>query len=60
LADGGSVWDMFLREVKRQNRNGTQVSYLQLVHNEWDGAARAVSSRKSCARCPARGSPAGA
>jgi hypothetical protein len=21
---------MFLREVKRQNRNGTQVSYLQL------------------------------
>ena len=31
---------MFLREVKRQNRNGTQVSYLQLVHNEWDGAAR--------------------
>lgn len=27
---------MFLREVKRSNRNGTQVSYLQLVHNEWD------------------------
>src|SRR4029079_7801020 len=23
-----------------QNRNGTQVSYLQLVHNEWDPAAR--------------------
>jgi len=34
------VWDMFLREVKRQNRNGTQVSYLQLVHNDWDAAAR--------------------
>ncbi len=34
------VWDMFLREVKRQNRNGTHVSYLQLVHNEWDPAAR--------------------
>ena len=31
---------MFLREVKRQNRNGTQVSYLQLVHNDWDPAAR--------------------
>ena len=31
---------MFLREVKRQNRNGTQVSYLQLAHNEWDAAAR--------------------
>jgi len=31
---------MFLREVKRENRNGTQVSYLQLVHNAWDPAAR--------------------
>ena len=31
---------MFLREVKRENRNGTQVSYLQLVHNDWDAAAR--------------------
>jgi hypothetical protein len=31
---------MFLREVKRQNRNGSNVSYLQLVHNEWDSAAR--------------------
>lgn len=34
------VWDMFLREVKRENRNGTRVSYLQLVHNDWDPAAR--------------------
>jgi hypothetical protein len=31
---------MFLREVKRLNRDGSQVSYLQLVHNEWDSAAR--------------------
>jgi hypothetical protein len=31
---------MFLREVKRTNRNGSQVSYLQLVHNEWDAAAQ--------------------
>ena len=31
---------MFLREVKRQNRDGSQVSYLQLVHNAWDPAAR--------------------
>jgi Transposase DDE domain len=38
--DGDTVWDMFLREVKRDNRNGTQVSYLQLVHNDWDPAAR--------------------
>jgi hypothetical protein len=40
--DSDTVWDMFLREVKRQNRNGTQVCYmyLQLVHNDWDPAAR--------------------
>jgi hypothetical protein len=31
---------MFLREVKRQNRNGSQVPYLQLVHSDWDSAAR--------------------
>jgi hypothetical protein len=37
---GDTVWYMFLREVKRENRNGTQVSYLQLVHNDWDPAAR--------------------
>jgi hypothetical protein len=30
---------MFLREVKRRNRNGSEVSYLQLAHNEWDSAA---------------------
>jgi hypothetical protein len=38
--DSDTVWDMFLREVKRENRNGTQVSYLQLVHNDWDSATR--------------------
>jgi hypothetical protein len=31
---------MFLREVKRRNRDGSQVAYLQLAHNEWDPAAR--------------------
>jgi hypothetical protein len=31
---------MFLREVKRRNKNGSQVCYLQLVHNEWDPAAQ--------------------
>jgi hypothetical protein len=36
---------MFLREVKRANKNGTQVSYLQLVHNEWDPAARASRTK---------------
>jgi hypothetical protein len=36
---------MFLREVKRQNKNGTQVSYLQLVHNEWDPTAQASRTK---------------
>jgi IS4 transposase len=36
---------MFLREVKRENRNGTRVSYLQLVHNDWDPAARASRTK---------------
>jgi len=39
------VWDMFLREVTRQNKNGTQVSYLQLVHNEWDPTAQASRTK---------------
>jgi hypothetical protein len=36
---------MFLREVKRRNKNGTQASYLQLVHNQWDPAARASRTK---------------
>ncbi len=36
---------MFLREVKRANKNGTQVSYLQLVHNDWDPTARASRTK---------------
>jgi hypothetical protein len=43
--DAGTFWDMFLREVKRQNRNGSHVSYLQLVHNEWDSAAQASRTK---------------
>src|SRR6266542_4493601 len=35
---------MFLREVRRRNKNGTQVSYLQLVHNQWDAALRVTAS----------------
>jgi hypothetical protein len=31
--------------VKRRNKNGTQASYLQLVHNQWDPAARASRTR---------------
>lgn len=40
-----SVRDMFLREVKRQNKDGTRVSYLQLVHNEWDAAAATTRTK---------------
>jgi lipopolysaccharide biosynthesis protein len=36
---------MFLREVRRRNKNGTQVSYLQLVHNKWDAAAQASRTK---------------
>jgi hypothetical protein len=36
---------MFLREVKRQNKDGTRVSYLQLVHNEWDPAAATTRTK---------------
>jgi hypothetical protein len=36
---------MFLREVTRQNKNGTRVSYLQLVHNEWDPTAQASRTK---------------
>ena len=31
---------MFVRTSTRRNRDGTAVSYLQLVHNEWDPAAK--------------------
>lgn len=30
---------MYLRTSKRKNRDGTEVRYLQLAHNEWDPAA---------------------
>ena len=31
---------MFVRTTTRRNRDGTTVSYLQLVHNEWDPAVK--------------------
>lgn len=31
---------MFVRTSTRRNRDGTAVSYLQLVHNEWDPASK--------------------
>ena len=31
---------MFVRTATRRNKDGTGVRYLQLVHNEWDPAAR--------------------
>ncbi|MGH9268356.1 MAG: IS1634 family transposase [Acidimicrobiales bacterium] len=30
---------MYLRTSKRKNRDGTEIRYLQLAHNEWDPAA---------------------
>jgi transposase len=30
---------MYLRKTARRNKDGTEVSYLQLAHNEWDSAA---------------------
>jgi hypothetical protein len=30
---------MYLRTTKRRNRDGSEVRYLQLAHNEWDAAA---------------------
>jgi hypothetical protein len=31
--------DRYLRTTKRRNKNGSEVRYLQLAHNEWDAAA---------------------
>src|SRR5512140_1503759 len=33
---------MFVRTATRRNKDGTAVRYLQLVHNEWDPAAKAA------------------
>jgi hypothetical protein len=36
---------MFVRTAVRRNKDGSAVRYLQLVHNEWDPAARAAKMR---------------
>ena len=36
---------MFVRTAVRRNKDGTAVRYLQLVHNEWDPAAKAARMR---------------
>jgi DDE family transposase len=36
---------MFMRTATRRNKDGTAVRYLQLVHNEWDPAAKAAKMR---------------
>ena len=33
---------MFVRTATRRNKDGSAVRYLQLVHNEWDPAAKAA------------------
>jgi len=36
---------MFVRTATRRNKDGTAVRYLQLVHNEWDPAAKTAKMR---------------
>ena len=36
---------MFVRTAVRRNKDGTAVRYLQLVHNEWDPAAKSARMR---------------
>jgi Transposase DDE domain len=36
---------MFVRTAVRRNKDGSAVRYLQLVHNEWDPAAKAAKMR---------------
>src|SRR5204862_8194792 len=36
---------MFVRTATRRNKDGTAVRYRQLVHNEWDPAAKAARMR---------------
>jgi hypothetical protein len=36
---------MFVRTATRRNKDGTAVRYLQLVHNEWDPAAKAAKMK---------------
>ena len=36
---------MFVRTSTRKNADGTRVSYLQLVHNEWDAAAKTTRAK---------------
>ena len=37
--------DVFVRTSTRKNSDGTRVSYLQLVHNEWDAAAKTTRAK---------------
>jgi hypothetical protein len=36
---------VFVRTSTRKNQDGTRVSYLQLVHNEWDPAAKTTRAK---------------
>jgi hypothetical protein len=36
---------MFVRTATRRNKDGTAVRYLQLVHNQWDPAAKAAKMK---------------
>ena len=36
---------MFVRTAVRRNKDGSAVRYLQLVHNQWDPAAKAAKMK---------------
>ncbi len=36
---------MFVRAATRRNKDGSAVRYLQLVHNEWDPAAKSAKMK---------------
>jgi hypothetical protein len=36
---------MYLRTIKRRNKDGSEVSYVQLAHNVWDPVKRQSRAR---------------
>lgn len=36
---------MYLRRVSRKNKDGSEVAYLQLAHNEWDPVTKYAKAK---------------
>lgn len=36
---------MYLRKVSRRNKDGSEVAYLQLAHNEWDPVTKYAKAK---------------